>query len=142
MVNYESKLLNISFEELLLQSRQKDLALQRTTAGIHKDELVVSLNSMEFRASASQGQKKSLLFAMKLAEFEMLSNNKGYAPILLLDDVFEKLDDDRMNKLMEWVCEKNNGQVIITDTHKQRLEDTFSKMKINYTIIDLNMQHG
>jgi DNA replication and repair protein RecF len=63
--------------------------------------------------------------------------NKGYAPLLLLDDVFEKLDDNRMNQLLHWVCKENDGQVFITDTHEERLRDTFSGLDVKFQIIGL-----
>ncbi|HMW27248.1 MAG TPA: DNA replication and repair protein RecF, partial [Ferruginibacter sp.] len=84
-----------------------------------------------------QGQRKSLLFALKLAEFEMLKESKGYPPLLLLDDVFEKLDDNRMHHLLHWVCRENSGQVFITDTHRDRLEEAFEKLGTAYQVIEL-----
>ncbi len=136
-LQYESQLNEGTFESLLNQYREKDFLLQRTNGGIHKDDIGIQLNGQVFKNIASQGQRKSLLFALKLAEFEILKTNKGFAPLLLLDDVFEKLDDIRMNNLLHWVCNENNGQVFITDTHKQRLEETFVSLAIKYQIIEL-----
>ena len=136
-LQYNSRLHESSFEELLKQSREKDLLLQRTNTGIHKDDIDMQLNGQFFKTTASQGQRKSLLFALKLAEFELLKMNKGFAPLLLLDDVFEKLDDSRMNQLLHWVCNENGGQVFITDTHKDRLEDAFRELKVKYEVIEL-----
>ena len=95
------------------------------------------LNGQVFKTTASQGQRKSLLFALKLAEFELLKLNKGFAPLLLLDDVFEKLDDKRMKQLLHWVCNENTGQVFITDTHKERLQGAFEQLNTGYQIIEL-----
>ena len=134
---YESNLNDNSFETILNQFRQKDFILQRSNGGIHKDDISIQLNEQVFKTTASQGQRKSLLFALKLAEFELLKNNKGYAPTLLLDDVFEKLDKERMQNLLYWVCNKNEGQVFITDTHKTRLQDAFDGLKIKCQIIEL-----
>jgi len=120
-LRYESQLLQSNLAELLAANRQKDLWQQRTTAGIHKDDIALELNGQPFKNIASQGQRKSLLFALKLAEFELLRQNKGFAPVLLLDDVFEKLDAQRMQQLLHHVCVLNNGQVFITDTHPERL---------------------
>ena len=136
-LEYVSQLQDNNFESLLLQCRNMDLRLQRSTTGIHKDDIGLLLNGQAFRQVASQGQRKSLLFALKLAEFELLKSNKGFAPLLLLDDVFEKLDNERMQNLLQWVCKENNGQVFITDTHKQRLEDAFDLLKVPYQIISL-----
>ncbi|HMO63184.1 MAG TPA: DNA replication and repair protein RecF [Ferruginibacter sp.] len=136
-IQYSSQLHNTPLHQLLLQNRNKDQVLQRTTAGIHRDDLELLLHQQPFKNTASQGQRKSLLFALKLAEFEILKNEKGQAPLLLLDDVFEKLDDNRITQLLQRVCRENNGQVLITDTHCQRLEDAFKAMQIAYQIISL-----
>lgn len=136
-LQYDSRLHDSSFYDLLNNSRQKDFAAQRSNAGIHKDDIVFQLNGKVFKTTASQGQRKSLLFALKLAEFELLKVNKGFAPLLLLDDVFEKLDDNRMQQLLHWVCNENTGQVLITDTHKERLQEAFEKLNTAYQIIEL-----
>lgn len=136
-ISYESKLSQQSFEKLLLQSRDRDRYLQRTNAGIHKDDLLFELNGQPFKSIASQGQRKSLLFAIKLAEYEVMRRGKGFAPLLLLDDVFEKLDDNRMKNLLNWVCNQNEGQVFITDTHRERLEKAFEVLKVDGRIIEL-----
>ncbi len=136
-LQYESRLNDSSFHDLLNNFRQKDFLLQRSNAGIHKDDIAFQLNGQPFKTTASQGQRKSLLFALKLAEFELLKTNKGFAPLLLLDDVFEKLDDNRMQQLLQQVCNQNDGQVFITDTHKERLQEAFEKLDIAYQIIEL-----
>jgi DNA replication and repair protein RecF len=136
-LQYESQLHSGSFESILNQYRQKDFLLQRSNGGVHKDDISLLLNGESFKNTASQGQRKSLLFALKLAEFELLKANKGFAPLLLLDDVFEKLDDRRMQQLLHWVCRQNNGQVFITDTHKNRLENAFMELDTPYQIIEL-----
>ncbi len=137
ILQYESHLNENDFISLLEQCRQKDLVLQRSNGGIHKDDIAIQLNGQVFKSTASQGQRKSLLFALKLAEFEMLKNAKGTEPFLLLDDVFEKLDDNRMQRLLHWVCNENKGQVFITDTHKDRLEAAFSALTIPFQLIQL-----
>ena len=136
-LQYESQLNAGSFESVLNDYRQKDFILQRTNGGIHKDDISMQLNGQSFKNTASQGQRKSLLFALKLAEFELLKKNKGFAPLLFLDDVFEKLDDNRMQHLLHWVCNENTGQVFITDTHRERLEDAFRSLVVNYQVIEL-----
>jgi DNA replication and repair protein RecF len=137
-LSYESQLNEHHFEELLKKFRDKDLFLQRSNTGIHKDDLLAQLTGRNFKNIASQGQRKSLLFALKLAEFELLKTNKGFAPLLLLDDVFEKLDDIRMQNLLEWVCKKNSGQVFITDTHTERLRNSLRSFNENFQIIELS----
>jgi DNA replication and repair protein RecF len=136
-ITYESQLSNQPMQLLLKNSRDKDFILLRTNAGIHKDDLQFLSDGQPFKSIASQGQKKSLLFALKLAEYEIIKNAKGFSPILLLDDVFEKLDEDRMNNLLLHVCKRNDGQVFITDTHKDRLEKSFSQLDIPHQIIEL-----
>ncbi|MEP7277261.1 MAG: DNA replication and repair protein RecF [Bacteroidota bacterium] len=134
---YESVLLQTDFTSLLAQNRQRDILQQRTVQGIHRDDLEFSLDDQPFKFIASQGQRKSLLFALKLAEFEILKENKGFAPILLLDDVFEKLDQQRMHNLLTRVCVQNNGQVFITDTHRERLEAALAGLQQPYQVIEL-----
>lgn len=136
-INYESKLSSHSFADLLATNRERDQWLQRTNAGPHKDDLLLELNGQPFKSIASQGQRKSLLFALKLAEYEIIKFNKGFAPLLLLDDVFEKLDDNRMKNLLHWVCNENQGQVFITDTHKERLQYAFQQLNVDGQIIEL-----
>lgn len=136
-LSYVSQLNEADFASSLKSSRDKDILLQRTNVGIHKDDISFLLDEQVFKQIASQGQRKSLLFALKLAEFEMLKKNKGFAPLLLLDDVFEKLDDLRMQQLLQWVCNENDGKVFITDTHKDRLEEVFQKLAVRFQIIEL-----
>lgn len=137
-VSYRSELLSGEFAPLLAKSREKDMVMQRSMCGIHRDDIELELNGEAFRHIASQGQRKSMLFAMKLAEYESLRERKGFPPIMLLDDVFEKLDDRRMMNLLHWVCRENKGQVFITDTHRARLEETFATLGINGQVIELN----
>ena len=134
---YESELLTISFSELIKLNRNKDCMMQRTTSGIHRDDIELKLNDEAFKNIASQGQRKSLLFALKLAEMEILKKEKGFAPLLLLDDVFEKLDEERISNLLEKVCIENDGQVFITDTNEQRLKDHLQKIEIPLQLIEL-----
>ena len=136
-LHYQSELRQASFIELLQLNRQRDIASQRTTSGVHKDDLILNLTGQLFKNIASQGQRKSLLFALKLAEMDVLKYNKGFAPLLLLDDVFEKLDEDRIANLLHHVCVKNNGQVFITDTNRERLGQHLDTLSINYQLIHL-----
>lgn len=136
-LTYESQLLKASFANLLQQNRQRDLYLQRTGQGVHKDDIDIQMQRQPFKSVASQGQRKSLLFALKLAEYIVIKNKKGFPPILLLDDVFEKLDEQRMSNLLHKVCNENNGQVFITDTHKERLQEAFDGLRLDYQLIEL-----
>lgn len=134
---YSSLLQKDSFENLLIRTAERDRILQRTGAGIHKDDVSFMLNGQPFKDIASQGQRKSLLFALKLAQYQLLKEHKSFSPLLLLDDVFEKLDEKRMHRLLHWVCKENIGQVFITDTHSSRLTDVFEKLEIDGQIIEL-----
>jgi DNA replication and repair protein RecF len=134
---YESELLQASLSELLKINRNKDCFAQRTTSGIHRDDLDIQLSNQPFKNIASQGQRKSLLFALKLAEMEVLKKEKGFAPLLLLDDVFEKLDEERISNLLNKVCVENDGQVFITDTNEERLRSHLSQLKVAFEMIQL-----
>jgi DNA replication and repair protein RecF len=136
-LNYQSDMLAGPYAELLFTTREKDLILQRTHAGIHRDDIEIRLMNQPFKNIASQGQRKSLLFAMKLAEYELLKKTKGFAPIILLDDVFEKLDAQRMHQLLERVCAPGNGQLFITDTHENRMREHLNKLSVDYSLIGL-----
>lgn len=138
VIAYVSPLLERSFPDLLLQNRSRDLAMQRTSSGIHRDDLDLKLNEESFKNIASQGQRKSLLFALKLAEFNVLKKAKGYPPLLLLDDIFEKLDETRMQNLLHWVCRENTGQVFLTDTHCSRIRDVMEKIEVDCQLIELS----
>ena len=134
---YESELLQASFEELLKATRQRDCFAQRTSTGTHRDNIEINLGSQSFRSIASQGQRKSLLFALKLAEMEVLKKEKGFPPLLLLDDVFEKLDEDRISNLLQKVCIENEGQVFITDTNEERLVSHLKQIAVDFQMITL-----
>ncbi len=135
---YDSELLQVSFPELLRVNQPRDMSALRTTVGIHRDDLEFNLNEQPFKLMASQGQKKSLLFALKLAEIEILKKEKGFAPLLLLDDVFEKLDEERIANLFQRVCMENDGQVFITDTNKERLKQHLAPLDQSYQLVDLS----
>jgi DNA replication and repair protein RecF len=134
---YDSELYTASMEELLKLTRQKDTIVQRTSAGIHRDDLVFNLGGQNFKNIASQGQRKSLLFALKLAEMEILKIEKGFSPLLLLDDVFEKLDEERITNLLSQVCSDEETQIFITDTNCNRLITTLDKIEQKVQLIQL-----
>lgn len=131
-IHYESTLHNKSMLQTLQDNYHKDVAAQRTTEGIHKDDLLLLMGEEPCKVMASQGQRKSLLFAMKMAEWDLIKQHKKYPPILLLDDVFEKLDIDRMHQLLSWVAFECGAQVFITDTDAQRVETIFNKIGTTY----------
>jgi DNA replication and repair protein RecF len=134
---YESELLQNTLPELLRYNRQKDLVIQRTTAGIHKDDLIFEMGEQSFKSIASQGQRKSLLFALKLAEMEVIKKQKKLSPLLLLDDVFEKLDEERIANLLARVADDEETQVFITDTNCDRLETQLRQLQKPFQLIKL-----
>ncbi|NCI46349.1 DNA replication/repair protein RecF [Sediminibacterium soli] len=134
---YESPLLHGDFAALLRENRHRDSQLQRTHTGVHRDDLVFTMNMVPFKSEASQGQRKSLLFALKLAEWQVIQEAKQFTPILLLDDVFEKLDEQRMLQLLRWVCAESDGQVFISDTHFERLDANLRHTGVHFQLIGL-----
>ena len=134
---YESEIHHLSTSELLAHTRQKDLMLQRTSGGIHRDDLLLQLGEQPFKNIASQGQRKSLLFALKLAEMEILKEEKRLSPLLLLDDVFEKLDEGRITNLLMRVCSDEETQIFITDTSCDRLRLQLEKLGQPMQLIEL-----
>jgi DNA replication and repair protein RecF len=134
---YDSELHQAPLAALLRVTRQKDIVVQRTSAGVHRDDLLFKMGAQTFRSIASQGQRKSLLFALKLAEMDILKREKGFSPLLLLDDVFEKLDEERISNLLANVCSDEETQIFITDTNCRRLEEGLRKIGQNGQMIAL-----
>src|SRR5690606_5467801 len=122
-LSYESQLNNYDFNSLLNESADRDRQLERTTTGIHKDDLIFTVNGMPLKKFGSQGQQKSFLIALKLAQYSYLIEKKGYKPLLLLDDIFDKLDDKRIKRLMEMVSKEEFGQIFITHTNAEKVRD-------------------
>jgi DNA replication and repair protein RecF len=120
-VEYRSDLSKGSLEEVLQAHRDRDLALRFTTAGIQRDDFLFTMDGHPIRRSGSQGQQKSFLVSLKFAQYEIMRSSYGYAPILLLDDVFDKLDMDRIGNLIGMVAGSGFGQIFITDSNKVRL---------------------
>jgi DNA replication and repair protein RecF len=128
---YESQLLQEDFAGLLKKNTEKDRILERTATGIHKDELQFTIHGMPMKKFGSQGQQKSFLIALKLAQYSFLYQQKGFKPLLLLDDIFDKLDDSRVTKLMQMVSNHDFGQVFITDTSAVKVENIFKKINVD-----------
>ena len=138
-IKYQSALSDQDFKTLLAQSLAKDTVLHRTNVGIHKDDLELEIKGQSLKKFASQGQLKSYLLAMKLAQYEFLKEITKLSPILLLDDIFDKLDEKRVAQLLNLLFEKNFGQIFITDTHELRIESIIQKLldKSEYTKIKI-----
>lgn len=134
---YESQLLADDFASLLKKSTEKDRVLERTTNGIHKDDLQFTIHGMAMKKFGSQGQQKSFLIALKLAQYTFLYQQKGYKPLLLLDDIFDKLDEHRTHKLMKMVSDNDFGQVFITDTSAERIRFIFNGLDIAINLFNV-----
>ncbi len=135
-LQYDSILHNINMQDLLVQRKDKDLLLQRTTHGVHRDDIQLQLNDMPVKTAASQGQRKSILFALKLAELEWISLHQPKPPLLLLDDVFEKLDTHRAGHLLNYIHQLPS-QVFITDTNESLIRTAMGAFASNCIFLHL-----
>ncbi|HZH86501.1 MAG TPA: DNA replication and repair protein RecF [Brumimicrobium sp.] len=131
-LEYRSQLFDDSFEDLLKQSQRQDQRRQYTTVGTHKDDFVFTIKGHPIKKFGSQGQQKSYLIALKLAQYEWLLARLNRKPVLLLDDIFDKLDNERVERLMQMVSDQDFGQVLITDTDQERIANIFAKNDIEY----------
>lgn len=136
-VLYESHLSDNTFSELLSSSIDKDRALTYTSKGTHKDDLLFEMNGNSIKKIGSQGQQKSFLVSLKLAQINRIKELTGKSPILLLDDIFDKLDDTRVSQLIELVNKENFGQIFITDTHKERTENVVKRIHEESRIFEI-----
>ena len=131
---YNSELNNMSFREGLIQSRSRDLFLQRTTFGVHRDDYQFILGGGDLKRLGSQGQQKSFVIALKLAQYEVIKNHKGFKPLLLLDDIFDKLDDFRIQKLLELIKNDELGQLFITDARPDRTAALLKQISVSSSV--------
>ena len=137
-IEYSSQLFDEHLLDLLDKSLDKDRMLKYTTQGTHKDDLIFNINGFPVKKFGSQGQQKSFVIAIKLAQFEFTRLKKGFKPILLFDDIFDKLDDNRVQQIIHLVNENNFGQVFITDTQKLRVENIFQQAEIDHKIFTVD----
>jgi DNA replication and repair protein RecF len=131
-LSYKSQLLEGDFAKQLKEAEKKDLRKQYSTVGVHKDDLVFTIHDYPVKKFGSQGQQKSFLIALRLAQFEWLKAQLNATPILLLDDIFDKLDNQRVGYLMQLVSTSRFGQVFVTDTERARVDEIFSKINIPF----------
>ena len=131
---YRSELSEMTMEDVLLRSRERDIINQFTTAGVHRDDVIFRIGGYPLRKYGSQGQQKSFLIALKLAQYCLLAEATGEKPILLLDDLFDKLDMGRVEKLLTLVGSEDFGQILITDCNKVRLESTLERAGKEYAL--------
>jgi len=129
---YNSQLQQADFDKLLLESFEKDKISRHTTVGIHKDDLELLIGNYPIRKLGSQGQQKSYLVALKLSQFEYIQNICGFKPILLLDDIFDKLDSNRVEQIVKLLAKNSFGQIFITDTNPERINKVLNKINGEY----------
>ncbi|MDD3722443.1 MAG: DNA replication and repair protein RecF [Lutibacter sp.] len=134
---YKTQLDEGNLLALFAQNMERDRVLQYTSVGIHKDDLSFEIDGYPIKKFGSQGQQKSYLIALKLAQFDFIKSQANIKPILLLDDIFDKLDDLRVEQLINLVNNDEFGQLFISDTHKQRTEDVVKKTNQPYKIFQL-----
>ena len=120
-IEYDSELSKASLDQLLAASFDRDRVMKYTTSGLQRDDFIFTMNGHPIRRYGSQGQQKSFLVALKFAQYEIMKKNYGFAPILLLDDVFDKLDMNRISNLLQMVASNDFGQIFITDSNKVRM---------------------
>lgn len=134
---YKSDLFENDLNSLLKQRINKDKALQYTSVGIHKDDLSFEIETHPIKKFGSQGQQKSFLIALKLAQFDFIKQQSGVTPLLLLDDIFDKLDERRVAQIIGLVDNENFGQLFISDTHGERTENVVKQIHQSYKIFKL-----
>lgn len=136
-INYLSGLADNTLSEILILNTERDLSMKYTTGGVHKDDLDFLISDLPVKKFGSQGQQKSFLIALKLAQFEYTKNIKGFKPILLLDDIFDKLDYKRVSQIINLVGGNNFGQVFITDTQSDRINTLFKASGQDHLIFNV-----
>lgn len=134
---YQSHLNENDFKTALTNAQKKDRILQYTSVGIHRDDLMLQIKNYPIKKTGSQGQQKTYLLALKLAQFDFIKEINGFKPILLFDDIFDKLDAERVEQIVRLVSDHHFGQIFITDTSQNRLKEILSKTTIEYKIFKI-----
>jgi DNA replication and repair protein RecF len=133
-IRYRSHLGNGDYLQQLRDARSRDYAMQYTTTGIHRDDLVFGIDGHPAKTTASQGQQKSFIVALKLAKFGLISRMNGFAPALLLDDIFDKFDQSRVEEIIRLVGSGEFGQVFITDTQQDRIHRILDNTGVDFRL--------
>jgi DNA replication and repair protein RecF len=137
-IEYKSQLNEGDFGEILLANRRKDAQSLYTTAGIHKDDLIFTIKDNPIKKFGSQGQQKSFIIALRLAQFDCLAKQLNKKPVLMLDDIFDKLDNFRVQKLTSLVSQNVFGQVLITDTDIDRVKSLFDEINVEFSLFSID----
>jgi DNA replication and repair protein RecF len=135
---FKSQFSESDFLTLLRAVRTKDLMLEYTSVGVHKDDLSLELSGWAIRKIGSQGQQKTYLTALKFAQYEFLRNICNLKPILLLDDIFDKLDSERVTQIINLTSDENFGQIFITDTNRKRIQSALSQMPVKSELFEIS----
>lgn len=136
-LEYESHFENPDFLQSLKQKRQRDKIVGYTTSGVHKDDLDMQMDGYSIKRVGSQGQNKTYVVALKLAQFDFLHRATETTPILLLDDIFDKLDSSRVEQIVKLVLDKDFGQIFVTDTNREHLDEILSHTSSNYHLYEV-----
>lgn len=136
-LRYHSQLTENNFRDLLRNNFEKDRFLEYTSTGIHKDDIILGLHDHPLRRIGSQGQQKTFLVALKLAQYEFIRELNGQPPILLLDDIFDKFDADRVQQIIRLVAEDHFGQIFIADTNKHRINTFLTETKSDFSFFEI-----
>ena len=137
---YDSQLFEDEYRNLIKNAVGKDRMVQHTTVGVHKDDLILTLEKYPIKKAGSQGQQKTYLVSLKLAQFDFIKKISGIKPILLLDDIFDKFDRQRVRQIIKLVAENHFGQIFITDTSQDRLEEILKDVHIEFKLFSINSQ--
>ncbi|HLO58330.1 MAG TPA: DNA replication/repair protein RecF [Bacteroidales bacterium] len=137
-LQYQSQLMDQSILDLLKHSREKDRIMQYTTQGIHKDDLILKLNGYPLKKTGSQGQQKTFLVTLKLAQFDFIKEMSQIRPILLLDDVFDKFDEQRVRQIIRLVSDDHFGQIFISHTDEEKMRSILEEMHTEFKLFRVN----
>lgn len=136
-LKYKSQLHDAPLRQLFIENLKKDRALQYTSVGVHRDDLGFKIEGHPVKKFGSQGQQKSYLIALKLAQFDFIKAQSNTTPLLLLDDIFDKLDENRVTQIIDLVNDENFGQLFISDTHPDRTEAIVKEIHQSYKLFKL-----
>ncbi len=137
-LDYKSDVKLAEFEKAFKGNIDKDVMLSRTNIGIHKDDYPFLINNRPLKKFGSQGQQKTFIIALKLAQYDIMKTLIGHKPLLLLDDIFDKLDDHRIKKLMEMLYNNEFGQIFVTDARPERTRQIFESLSVDISIFHIN----
>jgi DNA replication and repair protein RecF len=137
-LSYASEQRKATFEQEFIESLDRDIQFQRTTKGIHKDDYIFTIYGKSLKNYGSQGQQKSYILALKIAQYQLMIKYKGFKPVLLMDDIFDKLDTERISRLLALVSSSGFGQLFITDARIERSETYLREISSDLRIFKIH----